>query len=106
MRIDVAATRRERTRGPAALPVVEPAGIDADLARRDFTVNALAAALAGPRAGTVIDPFGGRADLEAGLIRVLHPDVVPRRSHPALPGGALRRPARVRDRAGHVDAGP
>jgi tRNA nucleotidyltransferase (CCA-adding enzyme) len=74
VRIDVAATRRERYPRPAALPVVEPAGIDADLARRDFTVNALAAALSGPRADTVIDPFGGRSDLEAELIRILHPD--------------------------------
>ena len=71
-RIDVAATRRERYPRPAALPVVEPAGIDADLARRDFTVNALAAAVAGPRRGELLDPFGGRADLAAGIIRVLH----------------------------------
>jgi tRNA nucleotidyltransferase (CCA-adding enzyme) len=71
-RVDVAATRRERYPRPAALPVVEPAGIDADLARRDFTVNALAAAVAGPLRGELLDPFGGRADLSAGLIRVLH----------------------------------
>jgi tRNA nucleotidyltransferase (CCA-adding enzyme) len=73
VRIDLAATRRERYPRPAALPVVEPAGIDADLARRDFTVNALAAAVAGPRRGELLDPFGGRADLSAGVIRVLHP---------------------------------
>ncbi len=36
-----------------------------DLARRDFTVNAMALA----PDGTVIDPFGGRADLAAGVIR-------------------------------------
>lgn len=36
-----------------------------DLARRDFTVNAMAL---GPD-GDVIDPFGGREDLRAGLIR-------------------------------------
>ncbi len=36
-----------------------------DLARRDFTVNAMALA----PDGTVIDPFGGREDLAAGLIR-------------------------------------
>lgn len=73
VRIDVAATRTERYPRPAALPIVAPAGIDADLGRRDFTVNALAAALTGPRFGEVLDPFGGRADLDAGLIRVLHP---------------------------------
>ena len=36
-----------------------------DLARRDFTVNAMAL----DRDGTVIDPFGGRADLAARLLR-------------------------------------
>jgi len=36
-----------------------------DLARRDFTVNAMAY---NPRDG-LIDPFGGKADLEAGLLR-------------------------------------
>ena len=36
-----------------------------DLARRDFTVNAMALA----PDGTVIDPFGGREDLAAGVIR-------------------------------------
>ena len=36
-----------------------------DLARRDFTVNAMAL---GPD-GTVIDPFGGREDLRAGRVR-------------------------------------
>jgi tRNA nucleotidyltransferase (CCA-adding enzyme) len=73
VRVDVAATRRERYPHPAALPIVEPAGIDADLARRDFTVNALAAAVAGPRRGELLDPFGGRSDLAARVIRVLHP---------------------------------
>ncbi len=73
VRIDVAATRTERYPRPAALPVVAPAGIDADLGRRDFTVNALAAAITGPRFGELLDPFGGRADLEARVIRVLHP---------------------------------
>ncbi len=73
VRVDVAATRRERYTRPAALPIVSPAGIEADLGRRDFTVNALAAALTAPHFGDVLDPFGGRADITAGLIRVLHP---------------------------------
>jgi tRNA nucleotidyltransferase (CCA-adding enzyme) len=72
-RIDLAATRSERYPHPAALPVVSPAGIDADLARRDFTVNAVAAGLSGPRAGELLDPFDGRADLAAATIRILHP---------------------------------
>lgn len=39
--------------------------LSGDLSRRDFTINAMAL---GPD-GAVIDPFGGRADLKAGLIR-------------------------------------
>jgi tRNA nucleotidyltransferase (CCA-adding enzyme) len=73
VRVDLAATRSERYPHPAALPVVSPAGIDADLARRDFTVNALAAGLSGPHAGELLDPFDGRADLAAATIRILHP---------------------------------
>jgi tRNA nucleotidyltransferase (CCA-adding enzyme) len=69
--VDIAAARSEIYPYPGALPVVEPAGgIEADLARRDFTINAMAIQLCGePR---LIDPHGGRADLGAGLLRVLH----------------------------------
>lgn len=42
--------------------------VEADLARRDFTVNAMAWRLAD---GTVIDPYGGLADLAAGLLRAV-----------------------------------
>ena len=40
------------------------------MARRDFTINAMAASLEEPK---LIDPHDGRADLAAGLLRVLHP---------------------------------
>ena len=49
-----------------------PGGIEQDLARRDFSINAMAVSL-GDRFGEVIDPFCGRSDLGARLIRVLHP---------------------------------
>jgi len=70
--VDVASARAESYPQPGALPVVEPAEhVEADLARRDFTINAMAVPLRGePR---LIDPHGGREDLEAGLLRVLHP---------------------------------
>lgn len=42
--------------------------ITADLARRDFTVNAIAI---DPTDGKIIDPHGGRADLEARLLRAV-----------------------------------
>ena len=40
----------------------------ADLAHRDFTVNAMAEPLAG---GELLDPHGGRADLDARLLRMV-----------------------------------
>ena len=40
-------------------------GLTEDLARRDFTINAMALG----EQGEVVDPFGGQADLRAGLIR-------------------------------------
>jgi tRNA nucleotidyltransferase (CCA-adding enzyme) len=71
-RLDVTTARAEKYRRPGALPTVRPGSLRDDLARRDFTVNALALALTGSRAGDLIDPFDGRADLESGLLRVLH----------------------------------
>ncbi len=50
-------------RHPDAVAFVEE--VERDLARRDFTVNAMAYS---PRRG-LRDPFGGRADLKAGCIR-------------------------------------
>jgi tRNA nucleotidyltransferase (CCA-adding enzyme) len=71
-RVDVATARTEFYDYPAALPTVEQASIRQDLYRRDFTINALAVSLRGPDFGRLVDHFGGRADLEAGIIRVLH----------------------------------
>ena len=71
--IDLVTARRETYRAPGALPDVEPGGIADDLARRDFTINAMASPMPGP-ADELVDPHGGRADLDAGLIRVLHPE--------------------------------
>lgn len=44
------------------------ASLDEDLARRDFTINAIAYK---PRTATLHDPFGGRADLTSGVIRAV-----------------------------------
>ena len=68
--VDVARTRAERYPHPGALPQVRPAGLDADLARRDFTVNAMAIALERP--AEVIDPHGGLEDLRSGILRAVH----------------------------------
>jgi poly(A) polymerase len=48
--------------------------LEGDLARRDFTINAMARpALAGPEGmeGDLVDPFGGRADLAAHVVRAV-----------------------------------
>jgi tRNA nucleotidyltransferase (CCA-adding enzyme) len=71
--IDVATARTETYPRPAALPEVEFATLEEDLARRDFTVNAIAASLCADDFGRLIDPHHGRADLASGTIRVLHP---------------------------------
>jgi tRNA nucleotidyltransferase (CCA-adding enzyme) len=69
---DIARTRSERYRAPGALPEVEPAPIEDDLGRRDFSVNAIAVAIAAPH--DVLDPFDGTGDLGSGRLRVLHAD--------------------------------
>ena len=70
---DLATTRTESYDEPGALPRVEAATLAEDLRRRDFTVNAMAVALAGDKLGHLHDPHGGVADLGAGLVRILHP---------------------------------
>lgn len=71
-RIDVARTRSERYPSPGALPIVSPATIEADLARRDFSVNAVALPLTGDRRGEILDPHQGLKDLRHRQIRTLH----------------------------------
>ena len=71
--VDLASTRRETYSQPGALPDVEPAPLEEDLARRDFSVNAIAASLEAARLGELRDPLDGRSDLDSGAIRVLHP---------------------------------
>ncbi len=71
LEVDLAATRSETYPRPGALPEVRPASLAADLARRDFTVNAMAVPLAGDP--ELVDPHGGLEDLQRGQLRVLHP---------------------------------
>jgi tRNA nucleotidyltransferase (CCA-adding enzyme) len=68
--VDLAAARRETYPEPGALPDVEPGTLAEDLARRDYSINAIAVPL--HREAELIDPHGGLADLRAGLLRVLH----------------------------------
>lgn len=48
------------------LTPLEGNGLRQDLQRRDFTINAMAW---DPREGQLIDPFGGREDLQSGVLR-------------------------------------
>ena len=69
---DLARARRETYAHPGALPTVAAASLDDDLGRRDFTVNAIALAIAGPGRGALIAYNGAIADLDAETLRVLH----------------------------------
>lgn len=71
-RIDVATARAESYQHPGVLPEVRPGSLSEDLDRRDFTINAMAIGLGGRADATLVDPLGGRRDLEAGLVRFLH----------------------------------
>ena len=72
--VDIATARTEFYPYPAANPEVEASSIRQDLYRRDFTINAMALRLTNPRAGELLDFFGGSLDLQAKQIRVLHPN--------------------------------
>ena len=102
VRVDLASTRTERYPQPGALPDVEPASLERDLARRDFTVNAMAIPLAGDP--ELIDPHEGLEDLRAGHAQRAASGVVRRRPDPRPPRRALRGPPRLRNRAGDLRA--
>ena len=72
LKMDIATTRRESYAQPAVLPKVQPASIEEDLSRRDFTINAIAVQLNPRQFGRMLDLYGGQRDLRARTIRVLH----------------------------------
>mgnify|MGYP006277553573 FL=1 len=67
--LDVATARRETYAEPAHNPSVVPGSLLDDLARRDFSVNAMALDLV---SGQLLDPHGGQRDLERRELRFLH----------------------------------
>jgi tRNA nucleotidyltransferase (CCA-adding enzyme) len=96
LRLDFTAARCETYPAPGALPVVRPANLASDLARRDFTINAMALGLTGSHQGRLSDPYGGRRDLKSGLVRVLHSNSF--RDDPTRMFRAVRYAARLRFR--------
>ena len=72
-RVEITTHRTERYQPGSRKPdVVFADAIEADLSRRDFTINAMAVELPD---GDLVDPFGGTADLAEGRLRTpLDPD--------------------------------
>lgn len=70
--IDLVTARSESYPRPGALPEVQPGSIEDDLWRRDFSINAMAISITPNTYGQLVDPYGGRSDLERRLIRILH----------------------------------
>ncbi|MFC1977319.1 CCA tRNA nucleotidyltransferase [Chloroflexota bacterium] len=70
--IDLITARSETYDRPGALPKVKPGALSSDLFRRDFTINSMAIELVSGRYGQLIDPYGGRDDLEHNFLRILH----------------------------------
>lgn len=68
-KIEFVTARAESYEPSSRKPTIVTTNLDGDLARRDFTVNALAASLNRGRLGQVIDPFDGEADLRMKLLR-------------------------------------
>jgi poly(A) polymerase len=68
-KLEFVGARSERYRENSRKPEVRSGTLAEDLRRRDFTVNAMAASLNAGRFGELVDPLGGRKDLEAGILR-------------------------------------
>jgi len=71
-KIDLATARKEVYEKNGALPKVAASDFKSDLARRDFTINAMAISINQFDYGRLMDSFHGMADLHAGVIRILH----------------------------------
>jgi tRNA nucleotidyltransferase (CCA-adding enzyme) len=71
-RIDIATRRAESYPSPGALPKVVEGTVEQDLRRRDFTVNAIALALGGPRRGALQAAEHALEDLACRRLRALH----------------------------------
>jgi tRNA nucleotidyltransferase (CCA-adding enzyme) len=72
LHLDFVTARKETYPNPGALPEVEASTLEDDLARRDFTINALAVPLKRDGFGQLVDRHGGVEDIVARLVRVLH----------------------------------
>ncbi len=69
--LEIAACRSQRYAKTGAAPEVTRAGIQEDLRRRDFSINAVAISLNTASRGLLLDPSNGLADIERKELRVL-----------------------------------
>ena len=70
--IDIVTSRSETYSESASLPEIEASSIEADLLRRDFTVNSMGISLSGETWGALVDPSNGFADIMRKRIKVHH----------------------------------
>jgi len=74
--IEFVGARKESYDFTSRKPTVETGTMEEDIARRDFTVNAMAIGISGEKSGELVDLYNGFEDLQAKILRTpLNPDI-------------------------------